>query len=886
MQSFIRFVCLGVVVLILSAGAVAATYYVDDDGPNDPGPFDPNVSDPLMDGSVDHPFDRIQEGIDAAIHGDTVMVQPGYYQYAGNIHFNGKNIILTSTVPDDPDIVATTIIDGGHNGSVVTFSGSETADCILQGFTITNGNAAGSYPDNCGGGVCGNSTNAMISNCIIAYNTVTNDYAQGGGLYDCDGSISNCTIAYNSNAGDYRGGGGLAHCDGPISNSTIAYNSVTGDYGGGGGLYQCHGTIYNCKITHNTIMGYDSEGGGLCACSGSITNCIISDNTARGHYSEGGGLYGCSGTISNCIISDNISEDNGGGLLYCDGIIINCTIVGNIAEVKGGGLYYCDGLIANCIIWGNMASDNDQLYLGSIPTYSCIKDWTGGGISNISIDPMLVDISSSDPSVWNLRLLPGSPCIDTGTNLPPGGLPATDIENASRPLDGDNDSNSVADMGAYEFYLDPDLPNLIATPHLISFLALGDGSDSNDQTLTIFNAGSGTMNWSIDVTGIPNWLSLAPTHGSLEYGQNDDITLSVDTSGLIDGLYSCEIDVIDPAAINSPQTITIHLCVGYTTVPGRYSKIQSAIDAVVDGFKVIVSPGTYYENINFNGKNIILTSTDPEDPNATVIDGHKNGSVVTFSGSETSTCVLRGFMITNGAAEYGGGILGNSTHASIEYCKIVNNVANHYGGGLSGCDGTISYCTIIGNGANIAPVGCGDLGGGGGLSGCSGTITNCVISNNWVASFNDADGCWIDGYGGGLYACNGTITNCRVINNEVTGNDSYGGGLAYCDGTITNSIIKGNKCTRLGGGLFRCDATIVNGIICDNDTHGIVGNAGGLCRCEGLISNCTIVGNSGRSTGGLEGQHVTSTITNCIIWGNSAAQLTSSSTPTYSCIQG
>ena len=42
-----------------------STFYVDDDGPNDPGPGDSLVSDPLEDGSVEHPFDDVQEAIDS-----------------------------------------------------------------------------------------------------------------------------------------------------------------------------------------------------------------------------------------------------------------------------------------------------------------------------------------------------------------------------------------------------------------------------------------------------------------------------------------------------------------------------------------------------------------------------------------------------------------------------------------------------------------------------------------------------------------------------------------------------------------------------------------------------------------------------------------------------
>lgn len=68
----VRAVLLVAVILLLGFAAPApaqSTWYVDDDAPNDPGPGDPNVSDPDEDGSPEHPFDAIQEGIDAAVDG-------------------------------------------------------------------------------------------------------------------------------------------------------------------------------------------------------------------------------------------------------------------------------------------------------------------------------------------------------------------------------------------------------------------------------------------------------------------------------------------------------------------------------------------------------------------------------------------------------------------------------------------------------------------------------------------------------------------------------------------------------------------------------------------------------------------------------------------------
>ncbi len=188
---------------------------------------------------------------------------------------------------------------------------------------------------------------------------------------------------------------------------------------------------------------------------------------------------------------------------------------------------------------------------------------------------------------------------------------------------------------------------------------------------------------------------------------------------------------------------------------GDYTTIQAGINAAVSGVDTVqVAEGTYYENINFNGKNIILTSIEPTDPNIvadTIIDGGSNGSVVTFSGSENSSCELRGFTITNGNAYDGGGIYGNFTGAKISECIITGNYAGDDGGGLHRCNGVITNCTITDNFAIR----------GGGLYWCNGQITNCTITDNYA-----------DYKGGGLYECDGSITNCTITGNTENNDDS------------------------------------------------------------------------------------------------------------------
>ncbi len=121
-------------------------------------------------------------------------------------------------------------------------------------------------------------------------------------------------------------------------------------------------------------------------------------------------------------------------------------------------------------------------------------------------------------------------------------------------------------------------------------------------------------------------------------------------------------------------------------VPSQFPTIQAAIDASQDGDVIVVQPGTYAENINFNGKAITLTSTNSLDSTivaSTIIDGSMNGSVVTFDSSETPNSVLTGFTIRNGngtlieGIRYGGGIFcGLRSTPTIRHNKIISNTAD------------------------------------------------------------------------------------------------------------------------------------------------------------------------------------------------------------------
>jgi len=141
------------------------------------------------------------------------------------------------------------------------------------------------------------------------------------------------------------------------------------------------------------------------------------------------------------------------------------------------------------------------------------------------------------------------------------------------------------------------------------------------------------------------------------------------------------------------------------SVPGDFSTIQAAIDASADGDVVRVAPGVYFENLDFSGKAITVSSR--EGPDSTVIDGALNGAVVRFSSGEDSRSVLRGFTLQNGSGElrgltiFGGGILIDGS-PRIEGNVIVDNQAE-LGGGVAILGGSpwISGNVIEGNDAAI-----------------------------------------------------------------------------------------------------------------------------------------------------------------------------------------
>ena len=332
----------------------------------------------------------IQDAIDVASPGDTVLVTNGTYSVGETVMpgfaLSNRVVITKNITVNSVNGPENTIILGqGPNGSGAVRGVCMTAG-ILEGFTVSNGHTrtSGVYYDTSGGGV-----NMMIGN----------------------GIITNCTISGNS-ADDWGGGTCGGTYGGTVNNCTISGNSA---YEGGGS--------YGCTVNNSTISGNSAEYGGGTS-RGTVNNSTISGNSAY----HGGGTQG--GIINNSTISGN-SADRGGGTY--ESTINNCTICGNSADNGGGGTY--ESTINNCIVWDNTASSDANFYDSTI-SYSCSTPLPSG-VGNISSDPQFVNASAGD-----YHLLFTSSCIDAGSNGYVQG--ATDLDGNPRILNG------TVDMGCYE----------------------------------------------------------------------------------------------------------------------------------------------------------------------------------------------------------------------------------------------------------------------------------------------------------------------------------------------------------------------------------------------------------------------------------------------------
>lgn len=395
---------------------------VDDDAVNDPMVGDPDISDPLEDGSMEHPFDSIQEAIDEALPMDTVFVLDGVYSGHGNrdLDLGGKNITIRSSYGPEGCIINCQGNSTEYRRAFY-FHNDETNMMVVDGFTIING-----YHEIGGGIYCDNSS-PTIQNCKIIGNTADNgsENGLGGGVY-CGNTavvIRGCEIA--GNVSSYRGGG--LYCGGDDCQATVEDCEIIGNEaqseGGALYLYEAKARVINCLIQDNRALGI---GGGALSCydsaeGSSIWRCRIIENRSG----IGGGIY-CSGSanairIGSCTIVANVAEVDGGGIYCIDGRprIGNCTISGNKGGELGGGISSYNSMppVNNCILWDNTPNEICAHPNEPSISFSNVEGGTLSGLNNSDFDPCFVLSGYWDGDVWipgDYHLTWNSPCIDQG----------------------------------------------------------------------------------------------------------------------------------------------------------------------------------------------------------------------------------------------------------------------------------------------------------------------------------------------------------------------------------------------------------------------------------------------------------------------------------------
>lgn len=490
---------------------ITANCYVDNNG-NDSNTGANITNIPAGTGPKQH----IQACINAVSNGETVIAAQG--TYVENIQFPipstntpCKEVTVASNFINtgDPADIHNTVIDGNHNGTVVTIWCGENNNTQLTGFTIKNGAPTTTQYTNieAGGGVVSRSSaSPNLNNLIIKDNVMDSGYG-GGGIYAYnDSNVTQLThiileniYLENNTTSSISVGGGVRLTNVKASMKNIKVINNTPQIGGsGGGIWMNNVTVID-DLEKLYIYGNSAGAAGGILIGNippnnttiNIKNSVIANNYTtypKGTPHDCSSIIGAAGMEINIgatpnvtvnIINSTISSNYTQGAPSAGGIAVNIAPSNTTSFVN----------IVSSIFWGNKrnwqsvsgapeepnqilvnyssATTNSTLSIynsdiegatagvwsnhNSGPYTSSTSTWSTQG--NINIDPLFVNAVPipTPQGSENYSITANSPCAGTGVNsITIGGqnivAPTDDIIFAARPMP----SGTNVDMGAYE----------------------------------------------------------------------------------------------------------------------------------------------------------------------------------------------------------------------------------------------------------------------------------------------------------------------------------------------------------------------------------------------------------------------------------------------------